>query len=249
MNYSTKQLAKLAGVSRRTLHYYDEIGLLRPASVGDNSYRSYDDENLLRLQQILFFRELEFKLEEIQAILDAPNFDALHALQTHRTALQRRSQRLGKLIETVDKTILHLQGEIKMSTEDLFADFSEEKQKAYYEEARDKYDPQLVEKSNKVWQGYSQSEKEALKAESAAMYADLVANMNKGHSSTEVQAVVAQWHEQMRVFYEPSVEMLRGLANMYVDDPRFAAFYQKLHPDMPVFFRDAILHYCDQLGR
>lgn len=133
-----------------------------------------------------------------------------------------------------------------MSAKNLFSDFTEEKQEAYSQEARQMYDPKLVDASQRRWNSYSKVQKAAIQAEAEAMYSELVAHMPKGHDSAEVQVVVARWHDQMSLFLEPSNEMLRGLAATYINDERFAAFYRKLHPDMPQFFHDAILYYCDQ---
>src|SRR5688572_23930036 len=110
MVYTVKQLAALANVSPRTLHYYDEIELLKPATYGSNGYRYYGQEAVLKLQQILFFKELGFSLDQIKMIIGRPDFDLLHALEVHRKALQQRSMRLASLIQTVDRTILYLKG-------------------------------------------------------------------------------------------------------------------------------------------
>src|SRR5258708_4830532 len=121
--YTVKQVADLAEVSVRTLHYYDEIGLLSPSEVGANGYRYYDDAALLRLQQILFYREIGLELTQIKGILDNSDFDLLIALQTHRLVLQSKIKRLEKLVSTVDSTIMHLVGaieEIDMSKKRLF---------------------------------------------------------------------------------------------------------------------------------
>src|SRR5688572_8100776 len=103
--YTVKQLSDLTEVSVRTLHYYDEIGLLHPTKVGANSYRYYDDEALLRLQQILFYREMGLELMQIKEILNSPTFDLLAALRSHRTVLQEKINRLHDLVGTVDTTI------------------------------------------------------------------------------------------------------------------------------------------------
>jgi len=137
--FTVKQLSDLAGISPRTLHYYDEIGLLKPASHGDNGYRYYGEEALPRLQQILFFKELDFSLDEIRAIMAQPGFDVVHALQVHRQALLERVERLNRLIQTIDNTTLHLRGQFTMKKKDYFAGFSEEKQKQYEEEIRQRY--------------------------------------------------------------------------------------------------------------
>ena len=123
MAYTIKQLADLAGVSIRTLHYYDEIGLLKPTSYGENGYRYYDEQAVLRLQQILFFRELDFSLDDVKDILDQPEFDVLHALREHRQALEQKVTRLNRLINTVDNTISHLKGELEMSQKSFFEGF------------------------------------------------------------------------------------------------------------------------------
>ncbi len=115
MTYTVKQLSKLAGVSVRTLHYYDEIDLLKPFWLGDNDYRYYEAEAVFQLQQILFFRELDFSLREIKEIVDGPDFDLLAMLQAHRAGLQTRIIRLQGLIQTIDSTILHLSGEVNMN--------------------------------------------------------------------------------------------------------------------------------------
>ena len=129
--FTVKQLSDLAGVSVRTLHYYDEIGLLKPTRVGENGYRYYEEEALFRLQQILFFREMDLGLAQIKEVLGTPNFDQRAALQAHRQALQAKIDRLQILIETVDDTIKHLTGEVSMSKKKLFKGFSEKKQKQY----------------------------------------------------------------------------------------------------------------------
>ena len=124
-NYTIKPIADLAGVTTRTLRYYDQIGLLIPAEIGENGYRYYDQDSLMRLQQILFFRELDVPLNEIQLILSRPDFNLLHALEEHRLSLQEKASRLSKLIETIDNTLETINGERIMSSEEYFAGFDE----------------------------------------------------------------------------------------------------------------------------
>src|SRR5512134_3948171 len=124
--YTVRQLSDLAGVTVRTLHYYDEIGLLKPSSIGQNGYRFYSDESLFRLQQILFFRELDLELELIQKILDEPGFDPVTALQTHRQAIEKKIERMKALINTVDTTIMHFVGEVSMTKKQIFQGFDPE---------------------------------------------------------------------------------------------------------------------------
>ena len=178
MSYTVKQLADLAGVSPRTLHYYDQIGLLRPEKVARNGYRFYSDPAMLRLQQILFFKELGFSLEEIRQILDRPDFDLLQALQLHKVGLQERLERLKRLIDTVDKTILNLEGAYPMKKRQYFEAFSEEKQQQYEQEIRQRYGEKAFEGVHD-WNSYSPEQKAAIQAESEAIYGDLAAILER----------------------------------------------------------------------
>lgn len=244
MDYTVKQLADLAGVSRRTLHHYDEVGLLKPSLKGRNRYRYYNDEAVLRLQQILFYRELGLSLKEIKEILNQPDFDVLRALETHRDELEKRIAHLNRLIDTVDKTILHLNGGITMSKKEIFEAFTEEQVEEYAEEARQRWDPKLVNHSMKLWKSYSDEKKKAIMAEGGSNYQEIFDNMDKGHDSPEVQAGVAKWHQHMRYFYKPTLEMLSGLGQMYCDDPRFRRNFEKYSPEFPEFLCEAIQFYC-----
>lgn len=241
--YTVKQLADLAGVTPRTLRHYDAIGLLRPSSVGNNGYRRYDEAAALRLQQILFYRELDLGLETIAALLAEPGFDVEAALRQHREAIQQRVDRFHQLIATIDKTILHLRGQTEMSTDELFAGFDEETQARYEQEAAEMYDPRLVAESSRRWKSYSQEDKARVMAEGSAVYSDLAALIDRDPADAAVQAVVGRWHQHLRAFYEPTPDILRGLGQAYEEDPRFAAFFTGLHPDLPAFLSRAIEIY------
>ena len=152
MTYTIKEIADLAGVTTRTLHYYDEIGLLSPAGKADNGYRNYNQKSLLRLQQILFFRELGVPLKEIQFLMSRPDFSLLEAREQHRSALQARAERLDRLIDTVDQTIATVKGEWNMTAKDYFEGFDE----THYEaEARERWgQTNQYAESQKKW-GFS----------------------------------------------------------------------------------------------
>lgn len=246
--YTVKQIADLAGVSVRTLHYYDEIELFRPTAVGDNGYRYYSEEALLQLQQILLYRELDLDLTQIKNIVEDDEFDLVSALQQHRHSLRRKIERLQTLVKTVDATILHLIGEVSMSNKHIFEGFSEEKQKAYAAEAT-KLWGESVTQSVKLWNSYSEQRKAEIMEEGGAIYSGLAANMDLGPESTEIQALLEQWHRHLRNFYEPSFETLRGLGEMYHDHDDFHTFFAALHPDLPAFFKKAIGYYVDKLER
>ncbi len=247
--YTVKQLCDLAGVTPRTLHYYDQIDLLKPSDVGENGYRYYDDAALLRLQQILFYRELDLGLLQIRDVLDAPDFDRVVSLQSHRDALQTRLDRLQTLVQTVDSTIVHLAGATDMSKKQLFEGFSEAKQKQYEEEIANNpnYDQDKVKESQRHWKSYSAAKKEQIMQEGKDIYADLLAVMDTGADSSDVQAIMARWHQHLRYFYEPTPEILRGLGQMYNQHPGFIANFQELHADLPAFLEQAVTHYCDAL--
>jgi len=246
--YTVKQLSGLAGVTVRTLHYYDEIGLLVPSSVSVNGYRHYTDEALLKLQQILFFRELDFSLTEIKTIMQQPEFDLLAALHQHRQALHDRMKRLRTLIQTVDSTIFHLTGEVEMNKKQLFAGFSAEEEQRYADEARQLYDEKTVNESYQLWNSYSAAKKDQIKAEGLAIYTDLADLIARAPADHDVQQVIARWHQHIRYFYEPTVEILRGLGQLYVENPDFTRSIGAVHPDLPEFMRQAITVYCDNLG-
>ncbi|MGB8980396.1 MAG: MerR family transcriptional regulator [Anaerolineales bacterium] len=241
--FTVKQLSKLAGVTPRTLHHYDAIGLLKPSCVGDNGYRYYGEESLLRLQQILFYRELGIPLEDIKKIVGRRDFDVLGALHSHKDALQKQVARLNRLIGTVDNTINHLKGNNAMSNKAYFEGFSEEEQEKYAAEAEKMYDPETVRASNRKWKAYPAARKEAILAEGNAIYTDMIAAMPNGAASSEVQGIVERWRRHMDYFWTPKLDQLLDLVNGYNDDPRFRANFDKMHPQLAEFFREAVKVY------
>ncbi|MEN8171480.1 MAG: MerR family transcriptional regulator [Chloroflexota bacterium] len=244
--YTVKKLADLAGVSTRALRYYHQIGLLKPAAVGENGYRYYDDDTAVRLQQILFYREMEISLSEIRDILEQPDFDLLGALGAHKTMLESKKQRIDQLLNTVEYTMNYLEGKLPMNENDIFGGFSEDEQKTYADEARQRWDSTLVDGSQKRWASYPAEKKKVIMAEANAIYKDIYANRHQGHDSQKIQHLVGDWHRNLRYFYEPAIGTLRGLGQMYCDDSRFRANFEKFSLDFPEFLRAAIEHYCDQ---
>jgi DNA-binding transcriptional MerR regulator len=243
--YTVKQLAELADVTPRTLHHYDQIGLLKPAKVGENNYRYYDESSLFRLQQILFYREMGMNLEQIKKMLKGKDFDLVSALQTHRMRLQTEKHRLERLIKTVDASILHLVGEVKMSEKKIFEGF--DKQQEEYEKQAVENWGEGAKESIKLWNSYSQAEQQRIMAEGGQVYQDIIALMPNGPQSAEVQAALGRWHQHLRHFYEPTFDILRGLGNGYKEHPDFNATFTAMHPDLPAFLREAINHYVDTL--
>ncbi len=247
MSYSIKQIGKLAGISIRTLHYYDEIGLLSPAREKSNGYRRYSDADLITLQQILIYRELGLPLDQIRHILTNPAFDAMQALEEHKAALERRAAQTRTLIQTVEKTIAHMKGKIEMDNKDMFLGLSDEEQKKYEKEARQMWGDTEVEPTMKRWNSYSKEEQKRILSEGNEIYKSLAANMEKGPGSPEVQALIARWHQNLRYFYEPDKERLLGLAQLYNDHPGFKKTFRKFHPDLAAFMKQAVEIYVKEL--
>jgi MerR family transcriptional regulator, thiopeptide resistance regulator len=243
--FTVKQLSDLAGVTPRTLHHYDQIGLLKPSRVGENGYRYYGEESILHLQQILFYRELNLPLETIKNIMGRRDFEVLSALESHKKEIGKRIARLERLAETVDNTISHLKGQKEMTKKQLFAGFSEAEQEKLAAEAEKLYDPETVRASNKKWKSYSAEQKQRILDEGNQVYTDMIAAMPKGAASAEVQAIVERWRKHMDYFWTPNLEQLLGLANGYVEDPRFRANFDAMHPQLAEFMHAAVKVYVE----
>ncbi len=248
MPYSVNQLAKLAGVSVRTLHYYDEVGLLKPTRVKHNDYRQYNEDELLRLQQIMFFRELDFSLEQIKKILSSPQFDMQAALAEQKQLIKLKRHRLDRLMITIDKTIKKINNEIHMEDQELYGNFSKAEMDKYTEEARQRWghtdafkqSQQRVKKMGKA--GLAKVLKE-----SGELTQAIAAAMKSGlyPKSEVVQQLIARHYDGLRAFYEPNLEMYKGLAIMYVDDPRFKANYENVAAGLAEFMRDGMLYFAE----
>jgi len=247
--FTVKQLSKMAGITPRTLHYYDQIGLLKPSQVGDNGYRYYGEEALLKLQQILLYRELGMPLETIKKIMGRRDFEVLNALEGHKTELRKRMAQLEVLVNTVDHTISYLKGSSNMSKKQLFQGFSEEQQAEYEKEAMQMYDPEIVKASNRKWKSYSAEEKQRIGEEGNAVYEDLLAAMPEGASSPKVQACIERWRRHMEYFWVPNNEQLLGLTDLYNEDPRFKANFDKIDPRLAEFMHEAVGEYVKNLKK
>lgn len=244
--YTVHGLAKLAGISARTLHYYDEIGLLKPIRLADNGYREYGEIELLRLQQILFFRELDFPLQEIKQILDSPDFLMVAALRDHKKMIRLKQKRLEGLIQTIDKTIKRMSKQQSMNDEELYDAFKDEDVKQYQAEAKDRWGNTDAYKTSmaKVFK-MTKVEMDELKKKGIEHTKKLAAVMDRPVSSKEVQDLIAESYKGVNFFYDCPIEIFRNMGQMYVDDPRFTKYYDQHRPGLAVFVRDAIEYYCD----
>jgi DNA-binding transcriptional MerR regulator len=240
------ELASLAGITRRALHHYDEIGLLHPSRTGENGYRFYDDDAALRLQQILFYKELGMDLGQIMDILTEPGFDINQALESHKLQLLNKIERLQRLIGTVEETQKELKGGKPMNKQKMFGEFNEEKQKEYEKEVRQKYGEHAFDGVHD-WKSYSKAQQQQIIDEGNQVYEDLVKVIDLPVSDQKVQAIISRWHQHMKYFYDPSIDRMRGLANLYNDSPDFKTKFDSNHPQLAEYMREAINFYCDRL--
>lgn len=240
---TVKQLSRLTGITTRTLHYYDEIGLLKPTRLGANGYRLYDEAAQLRLQQILLYRALDVPLAAIRTMMGQDDFDVMAALLSHREALSQQAARLQGLITTVDNTIQHLKGNGKMSSAKLFEGLSPAQEQAYAAEAEQRYDAGTVRDTQRRWQGYDKHRQAAILDEGNAIYAAMAAAMAQGADSAAVQALVQRWRDHIGHFWVPQLAQLEGLARMYSEDARFKANFDKVQPGLAEFMLHAVQHY------
>lgn len=250
MEYTINKLAKLAGVSTRTLRYYDELGLLSPARMSSNGYRIYGHKEIDRLQQIFFYRELGVPLEEIKKILSSKDFDRLAALESHLSALLAKRNQLDMLIANVIKTIKAAKGEIIMSDREKFEGFLkklvDDNERQYGKEARAKYGDESVDRSNAKIMGMSKEQYAQLDALTNELNDTLQAAFEQGDPASALAQKACELHKKWLCFFwnEYSKEAHIGVTQMYVDDPRFTAYYDKIAVGCASFLRDAVLIYC-----
>jgi len=244
--YTVGQLAKTAGVSVRTLHHYDHIGLLKPRSRTPAGYRLYEEQDLLRLQQILFFRELDLSLSEIRGILDDPAFDQVQALDDHRRILQARARRLTNLIATIDKTIRRItEDNTKMTDEELYEGFSRQQIERYRREAREMYDPALVQESERRLGRMSKTQWKAVREEGDEI-TRLLADLADGEpEDPQVQTLIARHHAWLDHFFTASADVYCALGQGYAEHPEFRRFYDRYRLGLADFMAAAMAYYAE----
>lgn len=247
---TVSQVAKLSGVSVRALHHYDEIGLLNPSARTDAGYRLYGDGDLQRLQQILFFKELGFPLEQIHKILSDKAFDLRAALELQRQLLTEKAVRVRALISAVEKALDSIERGTTMNKQEMFEVFGDFDPSKYEEEAKRRWgESDAYKESARRAKKYGKQEWLKIKAEGAANLDAFVAALKAGKKpdSPEVRALAEEARQHIsRWFYECSYELHRGLAQMYIADERFTATYEKLHPGLARYVHDAILANADR---
>ena len=243
--YTVQQLSKIAGISIRTLHHYDRIGLLLPAKRTEKGYRIYQKPELLKLQQILFYKELGIPLREIKDILNAKDFDLIKALEFHQVELIKKSEQTIMLLNTIEKTINSLKNKNKMmKDEELYEGFSKEEINAMRSEVKKKWGAkELIEVENKI-QKLGKEGWNDHKAKGEQINQVLAELMDMHPSEKQVQQAVELHFKHLNFYYEVSKERYENLGKMYVEDERFKSYYDKYGDDLAVFLRDAIFIFC-----
>lgn len=246
MEYTIKKLAELAGVTTRTLRYYDEINILKPARINSSGYRIYGKAEVNKLQQIMFYRELGVELDVIKSLISSSSFNNIEALKGHRKKLLDKKKQLELLINNVEKTISATEGRNTMSDKEKFEGFKkkmvEENEKNHGQEIREKYGEEAIKGSNKKILNMSKEDYERIEELNKKLNHTLKLACEDRNPESEIAQDACQIHKEWLCFHWKgySKEAHMELAQMYVDDERFAEYYNKIYPGCAVFLRDAM---------
>ena len=247
MQWSIVEVARMSGVTARTLRHYDDVGLLKPAGIGDNGYRRYGQHELLRLQRILVLRALGLGLTEIAAVL-AEQTDEVSALREHHGRLLAERDRLGRMAQTVERTIRELseqEGSTTMTIdrpENLFEGFDAAQ---YEDEARQRW-PEEYASSKRFTDTLSPADTERMQKEMTAQMVRM-AELRAAGTPVDAEAVQREMddlHRSISRMWTPNAEAFAGLGRMYVEDPRFTATYDRVSPGLAEYYRDAMAVYA-----
>jgi MerR family transcriptional regulator, thiopeptide resistance regulator len=251
--YTVGKVADLSGVTIRTLHHYDEIGLLSPGGRSASGYRLYEETDLDRLRHILFYRELGFDLKEISTIMDDPNTDLLGHLRRQRGLLVDRIGGLNAMVDAIDYEMEARTMDIRLTQEERFEVFDEFRPEDYAEEAERRWgETESYKESRRRVSKYRKEDWQRLKAEEEQIRARLAAAFEGGLTPDSEEAMAAAEAHRRHIgrwFYECGHEMHRGLTDMYVSDERFRSHYDTQTPGLAAFIRDAAHANADRVAR
>lgn len=251
MEYSIQELSRLSGVTTRTLRWYDQIGLLKPSRVAESGYRYYGGAEVDRLQDILYYRALGVELARIKECLDDPSFDRLAALRSHLAALEAERDRLEQLIRSVKDTIEAEERNEIMSDEQKFEAFKQRAvahiEEVYGAETRARYGDKEVDEANAAvmnltreqYQEWTDLGREIQKRLEAAVRSEVLPESETGR---DITALHRRWLTITGTPYDPARH--RGIAALYIADPRFTAYYDKAVPGCARFLSDAVAHWA-----
>ena len=250
MKYTINQLAKLANISVRTLHHYDDIGLLSSLRDSKNQYRIYNEDDLLKLQQILFFKELDFSLPDIKKILESKDFDIAQALKDHKQMIFLKRNRLDALIKTIDKTINKVTKKKFMKDEELYDSFTKEEMEELAAEAKERWgNTAAYKESEQKMRNMTKEKMDLIKKEGDEILKIGASLIDRDVHNKEVQDLILKHYKHLSNFYTPNPEMYKGLAEMYIGDTRFKEHFEKYHPKLPQFMHDAMLVFVGNQGK
>ena len=239
------EVAALTGVSVRTLHHYDAIGLLCPARNGENGYREYAEEDLDLLQQILFFRACGFPLRRIRALLESPAYDRDQALSLQKELLLAEKRRIDAMLQTLERTLNARKEQLPMTAKDKFAGFDFSKN-PYEAEARKRWGDQAVDQSKEALSAKSEDEKHRLEQKMNALFESLAELRHEAPDSGVAQDGMDQMYRFLNdtfgVHY--SLEAFAGLGKMYVDDSRFTKNIDRFGEGLAAFLAKAMAVYA-----
>jgi MerR family transcriptional regulator, thiopeptide resistance regulator len=242
--WTVGQVAERSGVTVRTLHHYDEIGLLRPSRRSASGYRLYTDEDLVRLQHVVVYRRLGFSLEDVAVLLDDPEADVAGHLRRQRAAVMSRLDELGELVTAIDRALEAEVSGIRLTPAEQRELFGEGYKEEYQEEARERWgDTEAWRQAQQRTSQYTKADWQAMKAEMDDIHGRFVAARQAGEPADGPAAVdAAEAHRQhiTRWFYDCPAEMHACISDMYVSDPRFTKTYEDIAPGLAQYVRDAV---------
>lgn len=247
--YKVKEVSEITGVSIRMLHHYDKIGLLRPTAISNAGYRLYNDKDLELIQQILIYRELDFSLKEIKDILNNNNLDLRKLLKLQKQLIIDKRDKLNKIVDTIENTIKNMEGEIIMEKKGMFEGFDIEKHnKLYEDEVEKKYgESDAYNESKKKTSKYSKEDWNNIMEEIDGVYRELAELKDRDVSDEKVQELVHNWRMLItKNFYNCSIEIFSGLADMYIYDERFTKNIDKYGEGFANFLSEAMKYYCNR---
>ncbi len=252
--YRINELAEMSGVSTRTLRYYDQIGLLKPETVGENGYRMYGRTQVDRLQQIMFYRVLEMPLDDIRAVLDASDFDRASVLEGHLAALLNKKEQIEALIQNVENTIRSQKEKTIMADSKKFEGFKQklinDNEAKYGKELRERFGDDAIDASNDKVKKMSTGNWERAQVLENQIFETLKEAFESGDPSSDKAQAACDLHRQwLCMFWKDSTysgAAHAALADGYVSDERFTAYYDKIGEGAAKFFRDAIKIYCKE---
>ena len=254
MVYTVKKLSELSGVTVRTLHFYEEIALLKPAYYGSNGYRYYEERQLLELQQILFFKELGFSLKQIQKVMGKSDFDQLAALYSHKNALTKEWEKIGVLLKTIDKTINHLKGKQQMKDKEIFDGFcitlvKKANTGATYAAAEEivvksvKTPTQDIEDVKKRGKAYY----DEINENACQLFQELVGCMRKNldPKTNDVQKIIQKHHALIEKFHNATKTVYIAMAQLYAEHPDIRKQLDPFHPHLADFMAKAMRIFAE----